>query len=379
MTKIKLSDVLARSTANFDAPVSISDSGKYIYIVYNITVAQTGSLISELFENVNGKLVSIRSIYGNVQYNNIDSGFASPDFKYFTLLDDDQINTARIRLFDKNMNLITTRLFDDFYSVGYSFNGGTFSQDGKYIALTYIYQNTSPQQSSILRILDAKTLVPIAEYRYSGNTYSPLKFLQQNNKTFILFESTFGIFDYSQPAPNAPSLLNVLKLKKHTLKLKDSVSLPQLANFDVISNDNNNLIVVGTDRADLPNEITIHQILQPSFLPHDGDELRFYKLKKSKLKLKNKKNIKEGIYTIFYPDGEKILLNKIGENYLNTFGIVDINDLKLDSSTVFNFSLPYFTAAFSRNGKWLITTGAYPDSNGINVYEQYNIQLYKIK
>lgn len=377
MTELKLTDSIIRSTSDFDAPASISDDGKKIYIVYDISVLKPGQLIAELFKNKDGKLVSKRKIFGDVKYVSIDSGFASVNFDYFTLLDDDQINNARLRLFDKNFKLVATKIFNDFYPVGYSFYGGKFSDDGKYIAVSYIYKNTKDTQYSVIKILNAESLKLIAEYKYKGNTYASPKFLYYNNDTYVLFESTQGTFDFGNPIPKPPSKLNVLKFKNNKLILIDTTLLPQSSNFDISYCGNKVYITVGTRRADLKDEIIIHKKPNPSFLKHDGDELRFYKFD-GKFKLINKINTKENTTVIFYPNLKKILLAKETENSLGEFSIVDLHDWQLKESSIPYFALQFFNAQFSNNGEWLITTGSYPDYTGTDKYGLKNIQLYKI-
>lgn len=390
MVKLTLSDAILRPTTGYDAPVSISKDGHYVYIVYNSKQTLTPVTEAELFMTKDETLTSLRTFSGDLIYTSIDGGYASNDFNLFSILDDNQVNTARLRIIDKNFNLVSTTLFTDFYAPGFSFIGGKFSHDGKLVAVTYVNSNNTTQMS-VLRVLKTDTLEIIASYNYAGNTLYPAKFFTTKckcssgyecKKNYIAVESTDGIFNFLNPAPLSSSILSVYKISflDNSLTMVDSVNLPQLANFDIVNYDDKTMIIVGTKRSNTYNNVSKYINSVTSFLPNDSSELRIYEfIDKSKIKIVCKKNIDASIYVVGYPDCKHLLMAQENDNGTNNFfEIMSIDKDKcncnctLNSSNIGQYVSPLVRAAFSDNGKKLIVTGESMTGS------LYNILLYKI-
>lgn len=390
---LKLSDAISRSTSEYSAPVSISEKGDKIYIVYDINVDNDENLCAELFENAGGNLITRYKLRNNDdnKFNIIDGGSASPDFEKFSLLDDDGISTARIRILNKKLKSIVEKEFIDYYGPGSSFNGGVFTDDGKYVQVSYVTNKNqeSEIQKSVLRILKSDDLEQIAEFYFDGNTAASCRFFRLKvddvPKQFIILPSTNGIYDAEDPNPKSPSILRVLKLYNGNISVVSEVNLPQECNYDLFKKRNKMQIVVGTRQADDIN-CTIPSVnIKESFLPHDGRELRFYDFDGHNLKLTSAKNTVSRTTAIFYPLGKYILLTRytINKDSLGHFEIVKISKdkrkcIEMCNSSMANINQPKSEFKFSKDGKWLIVSGRRTNLSTADPNNLHNILLYKV-
>lgn len=363
---LNLTSSLSRPTCNYNAPNSISDCGDKVFIVYDINVDNNNKVQAELFNNDNGKLITIKMLYGDTCFPYTNGGKASPCFHKFSVLDDNGINIARLRIFDKYLNIITSKLFRDYYSPGFSFNGGNFSEDGCMIAITYVYDSNIGKnfQKSVLRILDANNLNEITNYAYEGNTTLNAEFfsLLTNDikKEYIILTSQCGRYDANNACPQSPSLLKILELKDKSIELISEIELPEYFNFDFNKkNDNTLLISIGTTLS--------------SKICHT--EYRMYKFKNDKLKIIQKKNYNTTIIPKFTQYNNFILMEQKNVNY-SLIQFIKLNKKYCPNNGL--CSLAYFIPNkscinSSKNGDWVIISGAKSDCE-----KTKNIHLYKI-
>lgn len=409
---LKLTDVFSRYTSGNNASTSISKHGKYVYLVYNITVDSSGNTVGEIFENKYGHLITKKILHSNNEFPIVNGGYASDNFNKYTLLDNNNIDTARIRIFDSKFNVLATRLFDDYYPNGNSFMGGKFINNGKYIAVTYVYSYdlNNEKQKSVLRILRSDTLEEAFEFKFEGNTYSYVRSFNIKNRcgnleTYLILLTNDGIFDIDKPEASTFSVLKILRMDvcNNNIKLVDQVLLPQLGNYDFIEKDNKILIGVGTYRADISKVKTIFSIKSKSLLLNDGDELRLYKFSDCKLNLIYSKNLDTSVQVFFHPSQNYMLIQQnnvktngllnntetesnCDDNDIVTYpGFFNINylcvqncDISIGNSVITRTAPNNFSAEFSENGKWLIVTGSKENSTESDVYGIKNIQLFKM-
>ena len=380
----------SRPTSGYAAPCSISSCGKRIYIVYCINVTEKNKLGAELFCNDCGKLMTIRTLCGDCNFPYIDGGQASPCFNKFSILDDNGKHTARLRLLDNNLNVQACKLFTDYYAPGSSFCGGSFSHDGKMIAITYVCDSNlgKDNQKSVLRVLDTKNLCEIACYKYDGNTSVNAKFFTAGQKKYIVLASQGGKYDVDCYIAKPPSLLKILEIKDKTIDLICETEMPEYFHYDVTNVTNDKIcILVGTNRANVDGDVIIQNKPQKSFLECDGNEYRVYKFKGNKLTLVYKKNFGVSICPVFYSSNNFVALFQ-NNGLCSTYQFVGLNSNfspKNCCSTITQVVPNKTNAAFSGNGEWGIMTGAKSDKcyNHSDIYnypdELKNAILFNIK
>lgn len=379
----------SRPTSNFYAPNTISQNGDKIFIVYDINATNSNNLEAELFFNNDGKLSVINKISADLQYPHVNGGKASTCFTKFSILDDNGINTARIRLFDHNLNLLTTKLFKDYYASGFSLNGGCFSQNSEYIAVSYVYDPNIGKnyQKTVIRILKSDNLSEVASYKYDGYTHIPSEFFSINNGekniTYLVTSSTGGKYDAGEIISKAPAVLKILELKLSisTLDLIYEVELPEIFKYDLLKISKKSIyIMIGTNRADISSEVILQNKPNKSFLEYDGDEFRVYKFKNNKLKLINKKNFGLNIEAKFFPSNKIIALikNNNGCSFIELIRVdkyfCPLQPLQNATSMIPNKSC----INFSDNGKWAIITGSRADNYLAGPDLLKNVLLFKI-
>ena len=405
---LKLTDVFSRCTAGNTTSASISKHGKYVFLVYNITMDCSGNVVGEIFENKYGHLITKKILRTDNDFGIINGGYASSNFTKFTILDSNNTDTARVRIFDSKFNVLATKLLEDYYPKGNSFRGGKFILDGKYIALTYVYASdvNTDKQRSIIRILRSDTLEDAFEYTFEGNTYSDVQsFRTSNGCEYLILLSNDGIYNNDNPEANNFSVLKILWMDECNCKIKlvDQALLPQLGNYDFVEKDDQVYIAVGTYRADIKKVKTIFTIKSQSLLLNDGDELKVFKFSDNKLHLSYSKNLDTSAQVFFHPNKKNILIHQnnvkttgmpyecdsesmtVGNELVQYPGFFNINNICLDNcnvtmgNSVITRTAPNnFSAKFSDNGKWLIVTGSKENSKQDDTYGIKNIQLFKV-
>ena len=411
---LKLTDTFCRYTSGRNAIPSFSNHGKYVYIVYNINYDCSGNAVAEIFENKGGHLTTKKVLSTSENYPSINGGYASDNFNKFSLLDNDQMSVARIRILDSKFNTLVCKTFDDYYSNGNSFVGGKFIDNGKYVAVSYVYCSNleNHTQKSVLRILRSDTLEQAYEFHFEGNTYSSIKSFKLKNdcgecETFITLLTNNGIFNADKPEAKSMSVLKILKLDSQTnsIKLVDQALLPQLGNYDLVEKNNYVYIAVGTYRADIKRNKSLFTTQSKSLLHDNGDELRIYRFNNKNMELLYSKNLDTCVKVLYHPNKNNILVQQnnlktdgllsneytesdcgnVNNELINYPGFFNINsnfinncEIGIGNSCVTRMAPNNFLAEFSRNGKWLIVTGSKENSDELDVYGIKNIQLYHV-
>lgn len=410
--QLTLSDSIVRSygaDGGFPFTPSLSSSGDQAYVVYTINATSTSQVIAELFTNSNGELFSLDTIlWGNDGFPIIDNGYGSPDFTRFSLVDDNNTDTIRIRLFNTALAHLDTATFND-YAPGtgsFSGNGGQWSQDGDFLLMTYLTNATPGSLTTTIRVLDSSTLNGIASTTISGGSFGGI-FLQFDNRTFVAvtsYNTTTGNdwvygFDRENAAP--PSTLYVFELTGNALTLIDSASLPQAADAPsgtIFQQNNHNraLIGIGTSRAIKTGEVNIFSDNsdKTAFPDTNGHEELIYDFNGSSLNLAFSKNVNAGVQApTFTPDGKHVFVDvqaidgapgffrgyKLREEHHHRHN--HPLNLDLEAETGPFISPPFFVGTVSGNGDWLLVTGSDQNSGTSQTNENSqtnNINLYRI-
>ena len=386
--KLELASSVLRETTTFQAKVSISPNGDKVFAAYQIAVDNVNTLIAELFQNQNGNLVSFKTLHGDLEFNSIDSGVASPDFSKFAVLDDNQSTAdpkARLRLFDSNFNLLGERIFNDAYLPGYTFTGGSFSEDSRVLILSYVVRNDE-NQKSIIRIIKAdENLRDIAVLRFEGVSTGQTLF-NHGCDLYVTFVTAEGKLDFDDLATAArPQYkLHVYKLEGHVLVSVARAKLPQFSYNapSVLVKDEHVNILVGTLRAIQDDQVNIYE--NNKFYEcdnrHDCAELRIYRFTGCELvRLYVNKRDHTVQSPILHPDARHLVFANENANVAavnsNQPGFWQVSTLN-HLYEIIRSRLPYasphlFNAQFSDNGKWLIIGGASDAETCLN-----NIQLW---
>lgn len=390
---LTLTHSLKKNINNNNIMPSISIDGSLIYLVYsndNSDNNATGNLSAELFKNSEGTLIPINKLANSSEYSIIKTGCASKKFNKFSIIDySENEKNARIRILDQQFRIVLSR---EFVNYGYAnfFNGGCFSDDGKYIIMTH-YQEQKNEISTfskgIIHIMDTESLQTIMAFRKNGIFYHSPKFFSLINNDKSVCTYIFVPF-IEENITNNPQIYKfaIYKFAPNEIKLICENILPhELISFDISIKKYSAYIIIGTKRADLDKENISLSYKNNSYIPNDGNELRFYKFKYNKIKLVQSKNTQSNLvvslcpqlkYSIVYHYNSQLnpgffILNEIKHLEAKEGSQVNI----MSNNIYYREGVPYFSAKFSYNGQWLIITG----SEYYNIdYSINNIQLYRI-
>ncbi len=391
---LNLTDTLNRTSTGFPIDPSISPNGSLAYLVYEIDVTPSTTLAAELFMNNNGTLQSLIQVSADAtsNFDSIDDGFANQDFTQFSLIDDTSSSGTtpaqiRIRLFDPIFSSAISRTFDNFdpgpnapASPAYSGAGGTFSDDGTLVAMSYLTDSTVTPQQSILHVLSTIDLSTVASIPFDGGSNGPFFFSLNKNgtkRTFITLTSFENFtFAFGDPTATAPSLLYVFELVGSTLNLVDTAFLPQasLSGPTVSMCGEQALIGIGTNLAVIAPEESLFVSPTSSFINTDNRELRFYTFDGSNLELQTAQSTGITTYSpVFYPLSSLVLVNQQAlDGQPSFFNLFKKHKTHLELEERTHLSAPFFSGAFSDNGKWLLVTGS--DENSA----LFDVALYRV-
>jgi hypothetical protein len=380
--KLKVTDSLVRSTTGFPAIPSISFDGKKVFVLYQITETSNTDVMAEIFDNSAGTLSSMSVLNPdiiNANFYSCDDGHANKSFTKFCVVDDDQggvgvnpIGNIRIRVFDINFNQLLSRT-DIQFAVGiaqttFPVIGGVFSDDDKYILLTYLINATPNAQVTRLHVLSALDLSDVAMVDFAGSSFGAnfIQLYSDHTKTYIAVTSQNGDFQFGFDTPIGSTVSNLLiyKLKNGNLYLKKSTNLPQIINpmgltVKVSGCKKYALIGASTRRAALNDSVFTDDSNNQS-LDCEGREFRVYLFKKHHLELvKSKKTTLTTYGPTFYPQANMaISANQVADGDASFFNAFDINgsNLKITNGTF--GGPPYFSAVFNQQGNWLVVAGS---------------------
>ena len=418
--KVSLTSTLYRSAFEI-VPEAISEDGRFIYVYYVTTFPfPQNPLEVELFENVNGTLVSIASVtsVGDAFFSlggSIDDGGANRDYTLFTVIDDNGqqgANSGRIRLFSRTNNTFNTLATTYVNNVlATSMGGGFFTDDNKYIVVTYTDVTTNNLVSLLLSTrVTAGTLSILDSFSIHGSISNNTGPLTNNPAVFRLCKCGKKVnyyllgfstvqFGTTPLLYQSPALLNVYEIAFDKFKFIDSAVLNQFPTsyfaFDPLRHVRKNTnIIVSTNLALLPSQPSIYRNTTDSqSFTGKGENLVQYNFDGCKLVRTIAKRFDTTLIVgNYYRDGKTFALgnnNGIINNLLQTtpqlstivFEQAKEDECKPTFKQIDGFITGppnEFSPLFSGNGKWLFVSGGnIPQADGVTLGLN-NINLYRV-
>lgn len=391
--QVELTDAITRTTQGYPSTGSLSKRGHHAYMVYSISETTTNDIVAEMFNITSGAFVSTAVLHPDIiQVGNlfaVDDGHANKHFNKFSVVDDDQggvgINPTgliRLRIFDKTFAVLASR-FDISFAVGtnqvtFPVIGGTFSDDDKYIQLTYLIDATPNAQKSRLHIMNVSDLTTIATVDFDGSSFGA-QFIQIHNKTYVALPSQNGNFEFgfNTAMGSTASKLSIYRLKSGVLTLVDSADLPQITNqvtVEVSKCGNFAKIGASTRRAIIGNSIFTTDVNNASFKVR-GNEMRVYSFNGHTLQRNFTKNTDiTTIGPVFRPESSIVLVNEqMNDGDPSFFNFYDYRESHLRLVDGTYGAPPFAQSTFSADGKWLLVSGSDQSAS------LKNINLYEIK
>lgn len=416
--KVTLSSTLSRPAFQI-VPEGISEDGGLIYVYYVTTFPfPANPLEVELFANQNGQLVSIASIssLGDPFFANggsIDDGGANREYTLFTVIDDNNTTgpqSGRIRLLNlinNQFNLLATTFVDNVAAT--SMGGGFFTDDSKFIAVSYTDVTTNNLVNILLSTTPVAGALPILDsFSIAGSVANGIAPLTNNPAIFRLCKhkkiANYYLLGFANTVVGtsplqyqAPALLNVYEIKDSKFKFIDSATLNQFPTsyfpFDPLKCvQKKTNIIVSLNLALLPGQPSIYANTSDaqSFTGKDSNLVQ-YSFDGKKLRLTHEKRFDTTLITgNFYKDGKTFalsnyngIINNLSQatTQLSTIVFeqgVDKSFQQLDS---FITAPPAdFSPLFSGDGKWLFvaggsifqTDGVTPGLNNVLLYRVHS-------
>jgi len=410
MKSLLLSDVTNNSNDIQEFNNAISPDGKFVYITHIINPnvpPSTSLVIAELFENVDGKLISIKQLSLDPNFPIISSGCAARNFQLFAILDIDNRTTnilgqGRLRLFDLQFNQVGNPfIFNDVNIQTLSLNVSkfSFSFDNHYLVVSYI-NSTDPQHlTGVTKLLDISnpfniivtSTVPFNGFSNGASFFELSSY--HSIKSYLIIPSTNAIGStFTSLRFVAPAQIQIFRiLKNGLLRFLDSTFLPQLIYaaepFNYKCTDKTYIIVTNQVSFIPGHPVPFDSILTnatssgitpfPPFT-NDNTQLHIFQFtrRRQRLKLIINENINTSVRDIaWYPNGKFFLASVVASpfvlsqtlptNPLVFFSIVQpillvLYKFNIDSITTLNEFHVGPTAPsnyFSANGSWLIVGG----------------------
>ena len=431
--KQKLTFVDLKVTDTFGSGPFLSEDGSKAYVTFAIDVIPNRvNVAAQWYVNNNGTLQVVDQVLeDNDPFNpiGVDNGEASKDFEYFSLLDEGSPDAitgqapARLRIYNQFHSLIATRIFgagigDPFpYWGDFSFNGGAFSANNKYVAVSYVFSPPgSLIQNSVLRIIDITqpglpdAFTPLA---YQGNTGTNPRFVTLKRKckknTFVFLEVTGGIFnpDINAPASEPPFLLRVLKLPNSNAPLEQVLEKNFAKTFTTsfLQKSKEKVVVaIAVSKNVKPGELT--EYIDRTDIIADNDYFRslgIFEFDGHDLDLITKRFFRLGPSAIWHPSGNFLFsrVNPANASFVGPEDVVFRTNgpstgfwLKLDCDKCNKLAIKNAdadlipvqirsAASISGNGKWLLIASSdtpFPTLDcGAAGQILFNLVLYRIE
>lgn len=397
--RLERTDAIFRNSAEATLD-AISNDGKLI-LTSNF-VPTTGVPEVELFENVHGKLVTRATLEVDPfsEQNGADNSFTNECFTIFGVVDDNAIDSVRVRILKvvgNTFQTIKSQTFSDAIPVDIA---GTFSKDGKYVILVYTTNaSTDTNIVSAIRLLDAETLQPVFSTTINGLSNGPRSFvLHKKGHDTNYFVVGYANLNLNTGATIPPAALQIYKISHNKFKLVDEVQLTQFPSTYFINNDAKKVhIISGLSYSINPNQPTIYQdtSLLNQLIPGNNDTVEEYSFDGKKLALVSAKHTDAIVeVTNFYKDDQTFGIMQVqGGPIQLPLNVSYLSFYKADrelkacdrfvsaaEGNIYAVSQDPFYTLFSKDGKWLASGGATSDNTatppqpiGVN-----NISLFKV-
>ena len=386
---LKRTDAIFRNATFATFVKAISDDGKQI-LTFNGSPAASDVSALELFDNVNGKLVTKATLPMDPAYPNIDDCFVDESFSIFGIMDDNSgspVAKARIRtlkLVGNTFQTVNEVIFND---ATFDELNANISLDGKYIMTNYTTPSTNPNLISNIKLLETKTLSTLTSFKINGISNGPHPFvLTKKGKKTDYFVFGYGAFTQSFQSV-APAFLAVYKIADNKLKLVDQVELTAFPLTFLANNAKESTrIITGLNLDQTKNSVFNYSTVNIPFIPNKTNNVLQYKFDGKKLQLDSSMQVDLGpLVSNYYKDGKTFGVGQWASDtetlptnvcfysfYTQNPKSKSLNKFRPVLGTFATGTRPFF-GLFSRNGKYFAVGGAptYTDAtpsnpNGIN-------------
>lgn len=381
--RLILTDAINRPDAQLSFPF-ISPNGELIFVVYQYPVPSVGLPAAELFQNINGRLVSIRTFLLTPEFPVVFAGgSASPDFSRFVVLTQSGVSgigSGLVTILDVNFNVIAQRIIPNlFLDPGSLLSFRAFTPGNTFVAISFA-NNFAPDQTSNLLVLETTTLQTVVSTTFIGFSNGPSIFTLQDKchrlHYYILIAAGQQLADGTFVTPANAFIWEFIP-ESASLTLVATTPLPQFSSTqDIVQIDDGHVLIgLPTNQATLFGEASPFIAPTASFIPNDGNELRIYKFNGLCLEPIILQNIKTTVYPFsFYPNG-KYLVYGLRSLDLAALGIfsIDVAKKQLHGAGDRLYPIPPIALGsdFSTSGKWFVVGGG-------NLGALNSLQLYVV-
>lgn len=363
-----------------------SRDDRYLAVIY-VGYHMMGEKLMEIFENISGKLTSIKSMKSD-QETKINTGLINNNFKIIALAMTGQFTGIKILENPLGKGDVAADFIEkrNISLEGVSFISGLDFIGNSKVAVTYPDNSDTENLNSRLSIYDlASTNVKkITEDIFAGFSSGPTVFqLQRSNgiKTYL----TLGFSGFNPEENNfmAPAGIRVYQFNDGKLELKSQSALPQFPyHISVVKNSQpmrKIMIAVGTQRVQNPFKTNayINDPSSDSFLKDDYGELRLYKFSRDNLSLMYSEHRNITTAVSFHPNGTHLAVCSIASENSSVCALYKtlVNSktgklaLVVDTESVFT---PATSSAgnFNSNGRLMVLSGKNSETfAGLHLYK----------
>lgn len=391
---LKLSSAL--SVPAYSTEPSISKDGRFVYAFF---ANGPGLPLAQIYENVDGALVLRHSIDVDPEFPFPFDGFANEDFTLFSVVDVASTGppfTARIRIFDANLNTLVSRVAGA-GDVGFG-NGGYFSPDGRYVTFGFSVFTSATTTATTMDILRTSDLSTVSTTVLPGFDINASVLFDVKGKLFLSYQETNGIPITNDNEPvQLPINSSVYRVEPTGLVFVDSKPLPKFAEKSVVSYGKRALIAHGGFCSLFPDQTSIYDsnVGITTYQPNDNAEARVFQFNGNRLELVVKQAVNCCNRTVIYPPG-KGCSYLIGQNTLvgqppdrvtdrEFFSFASLVKVKCErrfrGENLAQQDAFHAIPVFSRDGKWLFRLGTYGYAGGVPTDDAvgiHNVLLYRV-
>jgi hypothetical protein len=346
---------------------------------------------AELFTNVNGRLVSLRTIPSNPNFPQVEAGSASPDYSTFALGVSNANDAGQVQVYNSDLSLRGIIPLTNYIGRSITIEIGTFSPDGTLFPVNYAI--SAPSTGSIISNFDvynAQTLTLVARTTIPGVSNGG-QFFTLKGKTYIALGVGGLLSDFSTLVP--PFNVLIYQLSGSTLNLVQSIPQPQFPRSVSVSviNKKTALIAVLTRLATSAGQpsLFINTTGFTSNLGSDTRELRIYGFNGSSAKLLVAKNTYTDSNGLTWIPGTDVLIVSLRTDGSSLPGFAAIYQVTLSNKcdslanlvnidfTIVTPSASFFPSV-SADGRWLFISGGDSNASGVTEPNLNNITLYHL-
>lgn len=371
---------------------AVSANGSQVFQTYiQLETPPRSPIAAELFTNVNGRLVSTRTIPTNPNFPQVETGSASPDFSTFVLGISSATDAGELQVYNSDLTLRGTIPLPNYIGASITLLLGSFSPDGTQFAANYTI--SAPATGSVtanLDVYDSRTLALVARTTFTGVS-NGAQIFNLKGQTYLALGVGGLLADFATLVP--PFNVVIYQLTNSTLTQIESIPQPQFprsVSVSVISRKKA-LIAVLTRLATAAGQpsLLINTTGFASSLGSDTRELRIYSFTGSSTTLLVAKDTFTDSNGLVWIPNSDVLIVSLRTDGSGLPGFAAIYQVSLSGKCDRNanlvnidFNVVTPSAAFfpsvSADGKWLLITGADEGASGVTEPNLNNITVYRL-